>query len=177
MIVVACLLALAVSGCSTGSTESSARPATLVLDFQPNAVHAGIYLALERDFDEAEGLVLHVQVPSSSTDSVKALLSGRAQFAILDIHDLALARAKGRDVVGVMPIVQTPLAAVIAQPTVARPRDLEGKRVGVSGLPSDDAVLRSIVQGDGGDPDRVHETTIGFDAVAALLSRRVAAAT
>jgi putative hydroxymethylpyrimidine transport system substrate-binding protein len=176
-IVAACLLALAVAGCSRGSAEQSARPATLVLDFQPNAVHAGIYLALSRDFDGADGVALHVQVPSSSTDSVKALLGGRAQFAILDIHDLALAREKGRDVVGVMALEQTPLAAVIAQPGVARPRDLQGRRVGVTGLPSDDAVLRSIVRGDGGKPARVRETTIGFQAVSALLARRVDAAT
>ena len=145
--------------------------ARLVLDFQPNAVHAGIYLALERDFDGAEGVDLSVAAPSSSTDSVKLLLGGRAQFAILDIHDLALAREKGRDIVGVMAVVQRPLAAVIAQPQIARPRDLEGKRVGVTGLPSDDAVLSSIVRGDGGDPAKVHKVTIGFQAVTALLAR------
>ena len=145
-----------------------------MLDFQPNAVHAGIYLALERDFDGAEGVDLSVAAPSSSTDSVKLLLAGRAQFAILDIHDLALAREKGRDIVGVMALVQRPLAAVIAQPQIARPRDLEGKRAGVTGLPSDDAVLSSIVRGDGGDPAKVHKVTIGFQAVtrAALAPRR-----
>ena len=38
-------------------------------------------------------------------------------------------------------------------------------------------MLRSVVQGAGGDPDRVKETTIGFEAVKALLAKRVAAAT
>jgi ABC-type nitrate/sulfonate/bicarbonate transport system substrate-binding protein len=38
-------------------------------------------------------------------------------------------------------------------------------------------VLRSIIQGDGGDPDKVKTTTIGFQAVKALLAGRVAAAT
>ena len=135
-----------------GSEDRPDRPATLVLDFQPNAVHTGIFLALQRDFDDAEGVGLRVQVPSSSTDAVKLLLAGRAQFAILDIHDLALARERGRDVVGVMALVQRPLAAVLAQPGVRRPRELEGRRAGVTGLPSDDAVLASVVRGDGGDP-------------------------
>jgi ABC-type nitrate/sulfonate/bicarbonate transport system substrate-binding protein len=76
-----------------------------------------------------------------------------------------------------MAFVQVPLAAVMAQPGIARPRDLEGKKVGVTGLPSDDAVLSSIVQGDGGDPAKVHKVTIGFQAVAALLARRVDGAT
>jgi putative hydroxymethylpyrimidine transport system substrate-binding protein len=169
--------ALALAGCSRGSEDRPDQSATLVLDFQPNAVHAGIYLALERDFDDAEGVTLRVAPPSSSTDSVKLLLAGRAQFAILDIHDLALAREKGRDIVGVMAVVQRPLAAVVAQPEIHRPRDLEGKRAGVTGLPSDDAVLSSIVSGDGGDASKVRKVSIGFQAVAALLAHRVDAAT
>jgi putative hydroxymethylpyrimidine transport system substrate-binding protein len=171
------LLAAVAIGCGQGSEDRPNRGATLVLDFQPNAVHVGIYLTLARDFDGAEGVGLRVQVPSSSTDAVKLLLAGRAQFAILDLHDLALARQRGQDVVGVMALVQRPLAAVLAQPGVRRPRQLEGRRAGVTGLPSDDAVLDSIVRGDGGDPRRVRRVTIGFNAVAALLGRRVDAAT
>ena len=76
-----------------------------------------------------------------------------------------------------MALVQTPLAAVLAQPEIERPRDLEGRRAGVTGLPSDVAVLRSVVAGDGGDPDQVRTTTIGFEAVKALLAGRVAGAT
>jgi ABC-type nitrate/sulfonate/bicarbonate transport system substrate-binding protein len=76
-----------------------------------------------------------------------------------------------------MSIAQLPLAAVLAQPSIRRPRDLEGQRVGVTGLPSDDAVLDSIVRGDGGDPTRVQRTTIGFNAVAAMLAGKVAGAT
>ncbi|WP_187369438.1 ABC transporter substrate-binding protein [Baekduia soli] len=172
-------LLLAMAGCGATS-HSDSRPdqdARLLLDFAPNAVHAGIYLALQRGYDEAEGVHLRVQTPAASTDGIKALLGGQADVAIVDIHDLAIARARGRDVVGVMAIVQTPLAAVLAQPGVRRPRDLEGRRVGVTGLPSDDAVLRSIVAGDGGDPARVRTVTIGFDAVRALLTGRVAGAT
>jgi putative hydroxymethylpyrimidine transport system substrate-binding protein len=177
LLLLALVAVVALAGCSRTSEDRPNQTARLVLDFQPNAVHAGIYLALERDYFDAEGVTLSVAAPSSSTDSVKLLLAGRAQFAILDIHDLALAREKGRDIVGVMALVQRPLAAVLAQPQIARPRDLEGKRVGVTGVPSDDAVLSSIVRGDGGDPSKVHKVTIGFQAVAALLARRVDAAT
>jgi putative hydroxymethylpyrimidine transport system substrate-binding protein len=175
------VLAALVSACGgSGDASTSAgtpRDATLVLDFTPNAAHAGIYTALAHGLDRQEGVRLHVQVPGASTDSVKLLLSGRTDFAIFDIHDLALARQQGRDLVGVMAIVQRPLAAVLAQPSVASPRALAGRKVGVSGLPSDDAVLRSIVTGAHGDYARVHRVTIGFDAVPALLGGRVAGAT
>jgi putative hydroxymethylpyrimidine transport system substrate-binding protein len=173
------LLALLVlAGCGgDGENERPEQPATLLLDFTPNAVHSGIYVASERGFDEAEGVQLTIRKPGASTDALKLLQGGGADLAILDIHDLGLAREKDRDLVGVMALVQAPLAAVLAQPGIRTPKDLEGKRAGVSGLPSDAAVLRSVVQGAGGDPDRVRQTTIGFEAVKALLARRVAAAT
>jgi putative hydroxymethylpyrimidine transport system substrate-binding protein len=167
---------LAGCGSSTSHTRSP-RNATLVLDFTPNAIHAGIYTALARGFDTAQGLRLHVVAPSASTDSIKLLESGRANFAILDIHDLAIARERGEDIVGIMAIVQRPLAAVIAAPQIHNPRALEGQTVGVTGVPSDTAVLHSIVAGAGGNPAKVKTITIGFNAVPDLLSGRVAAAT
>ncbi len=174
----ALILAVALAGC--GSVTGQDRPggeATLLLDFQPNAVHAGLYLATERGYDEAEGVELEIQAPGASTDALKLLQAGRADMAILDIHDLGLAREQGRDIVGVMAFVQRPLAAVLAQPGIRSPKALEGERVGVSGLPSDEAVLRSVVAGDGGDPDEVRVTTIGFQAVKAMLAGRVQGAT
>jgi putative hydroxymethylpyrimidine transport system substrate-binding protein len=175
-----CVLALAGCGSGGGDADRPNQEASLLLDFTPNAVHAGIYLATEREYDEAEGVELDVRGPGASTDALRLLQAGRVDMAILDIHDLALARESGSrppDVVGVMAVVQRPLAAVLAQPSIARPRDLDGKRAGVTGLPSDVAVLRSVVEGDGGDPDSVKTTTIGFQAVKALLARRVDAAT
>ncbi len=174
------LLATALPLSACGGDDSQARPnadATLMLDFTPNAAHAGIYSALAHGFDDAEGVHLTVRVPGSSTDAVKLLLSGRTQFSVMDVHDLALAGARGRDLVAVMAIVQRPLAAVLAAPNVRSPRALEGRKVGVTGLPSDDAVLKSIVEGAGGDFAKVQRVTIGFNAVPALLGGRVAGAT
>jgi putative hydroxymethylpyrimidine transport system substrate-binding protein len=169
------LLAVAalVAGCGGDSSEDRV---TLALDFQPNPAHAGIYATLRDDLDADHGLDLEVRVPSSSTDSLKLLAAGRAEVSVVDIHDLGLAREQGQDLVAVGALVQRPLAAVIARPEVRRPRDLEGRRVGVTGLPSDDAVLRAVVEDDGGDFDRVRRVTIGFSAVPSLIAGRVDAA-
>jgi putative hydroxymethylpyrimidine transport system substrate-binding protein len=178
LIAVATALVVAVlGGCGSSSGAPSPRSASLVLDFQPNAVHAGIYAALQRGYDVSSGTRLHVVVPSASTDAIKLLETGRANFAILDIHDLAIARERGADIVGIMAIVQRPLAAVIAAPKVRGPRSLEGQTVGVTGVPSDTAVLHSIVAGAGGAPAKVRSVTIGFNAAADLLAGRVAGAT
>ncbi|MBA2348004.1 MAG: ABC transporter substrate-binding protein, partial [Solirubrobacterales bacterium] len=173
----AMLSAVALGACGATGGGSLDTEARLMLDFQPNAVHSGIYLATARGFDTALGVDLNVEVPGDGTDAIGLLLSNRIQFAVLDIHDLALAREKGRDLVAVMALVQRPLAAVLADESVRSPRALTGARVGVTGLPSDDAVLDSIVSGAGGDPSKVRRTTIGFSAVASLLSGKVDAAT
>jgi putative hydroxymethylpyrimidine transport system substrate-binding protein len=152
------------AGCGGDDGGGAARRGTLALDFQPNPVHAGVYAAKN----------IRIRVPSSSTDSLKLLAAGRADISVVDIHDLGLARERGSDIVGVGALVQRPLAAVIARAAdVRRPRDLEGRRVGVTGLPSDDAVLRAVVEHDGGRYERVKRVTIGFSAVPSLVAGRV----
>jgi len=177
-----CALAVALTGCGSGTSTVRAserlREATLMLDFTPNAVHTGIYAALAGHYDRDAGVDLHVIAPTASTDSIKLLETGRVKFAILDIHDLAIAdQTTHPDLVGIMAIVERPLAAVIAAPDVASPRELQGKTVGVTGDPSDTAVLDSEVSGSGGDPAKVKTVTIGFNAVGDLLAGKVAGAT
>ncbi|HEX2095932.1 MAG TPA: ABC transporter substrate-binding protein [Solirubrobacterales bacterium] len=167
------LIPLATACGDDKAKDGDPRRVTLALDFQPNAVHAGIYTALARDLDGDHGIDLDVRVPTSSTDSLKLLAAGRADASIVDIHDLGLAAERGADLVGIAALVQRPLAAVIAQPHIRRPRDLENRRVGVTGLPSDDAVLRATVEADGGNYDAVRKITIGFSAVPSLASRKV----
>jgi len=169
------LASLAASGC--GDESGGTKQVTLALDFTPNAAHAGIYEAAASGRDKDHDVKLVVRQPSASTDSLKLLASGRADIAVVDIHDLGLARQQGEDLVGVGALVQEPLAAVIAQQRIKRPRELEGKRVGVTGLPSDNAVLRAVVEGDGGDYSKVRRITIGFNAVPSLAAGKVDAVT
>src|SRR3954468_5396555 len=146
---------------------------TVALDFTPNAVHAPIYAAARKGYDRDEGVKIRIRPPGSAPDSLKLLAAGKVDVAVLDIHDLGLARERGRDFVGVGALVQRPLAAIIARAGIRRPRDLEGKRVGVSGLPSDPAVLRAVMSDDGGDYRKVRQVTIGFAAVPNLIDKKV----
>jgi putative hydroxymethylpyrimidine transport system substrate-binding protein len=176
----AALLLAGIAGCGGDGAEPGApQGVTLVLDFVPNAVHSGIYAAEHQGLYGDEGIDLTIRQPGESTDAPKLLAAGRADFAILDIHDLGIARERGLDLVGTMPIVQRPLAAVIARgsSSVRRPRDLADHTVGVTGLPSDEAVVDSEVTADGGDPAKVDRVTIGFNAVSSLAAGKVDAAT
>lgn len=176
----AALLLAGSAGCGGDGAEPGApKGASLLLDFVPNAVHSGIYAAERRGWYRDAGVELTIRQPGEASDAPKLLAAGRVDFAILDIHDLGIARDRGVDLVGVMPIVRRPLAALIARrdSDVRRPRDLEGRTVGVTGLPSDEAVVDSEVSADGGRPERVGRVTIGFSAVASLAAGRVDAVT
>jgi putative hydroxymethylpyrimidine transport system substrate-binding protein len=170
------LLALALAGCGDDGGPGAQRDAervTLSLDFTPNAVHAPIYAAARDGRDTREGVELQIRKPGPGPDALKLVTAGKVDLGVLDIHDLAIAREQGADLVAIGALVGKPLAALIGQPGLERPRDLEGKTVGVSGLPSDPAFLRAILEHDGADYDSVKQVTIGFSAVARLLSRRV----
>src|SRR5919107_156487 len=93
----------ALCGCAApAEPDRPEQPAAVVLDARPGAIHAGLFLAVARDFDGAEGVELRLRVPATRGDGVRQLAGGRARFAVLDIEDLALARRRGRDLVGVM---------------------------------------------------------------------------
>jgi putative hydroxymethylpyrimidine transport system substrate-binding protein len=167
------LAAVAFAACG-GGAQTERRPTVVVsLDFIPNAVHAPIYTAVRTGRDRAEGVRLEIRKPAGGPDALKLVTSGRVDLGVLDIHDLAIAREQGADLVAVGALVGRPLAALIARPGINRPRDLEGRTVGVSGLPSDPAFLRAILDHDGADYKRVRQVTIGFSAVSRLLTRRV----
>src|SRR5437764_1784276 len=142
---------LAGCGGSPSHTSSQTR-IRLALFFTPNAAPAPIYTAILTGADRRQGVRIQIVEPGGGApDSLKLVAAGRADVGVLDIHDLGLAALRGADVAGIGALVQRPLAAVIARGGIARPRDLAGKRVGVTGLPSDIAVLRAVVDGDHGD--------------------------
>jgi putative hydroxymethylpyrimidine transport system substrate-binding protein len=176
----AALLVLALGGCGGDGAEPGApKGATLVLDFQPNAVHSGIYAAQANGYFKDAGLDLHIQEPSSTADSAKLLEAGRADLAVMDINDFGIARERGLNLDAIAAIVQRPLASVIARDPneIRTPADLAGKTIGVTGVPSDDAVLDTVLRSGGVDPSDVHRVTIGFNAVADLAAGKVDAAT
>ena len=173
----AALTALALAGC--GSHSKPLASATLVLDFVPNAVHAGIYRALAAGYYKDAGINLRVVPPGSTSTSLQLVEAGKAQFGLADGIDVAEQVAMGRDARAIMAIVQRPLGAPIALASehLHSAADLVGKTVGITGVASDRAALDTVVAHAGGDPGKVKLETIGFDGVAYLEAGKIAAFT
>ena len=171
----ACLLLGLLGGCGGESATTATREATLVLDFVPGPVHAGIYEALAKGYYEDEGIDLRVIEPTSTADTLKLIDAGKAEFGIADGLDVAGQIDAGRGAEAIMAIAQRPLGGVITltESGFDSPKDLEGRRIGVTGVPSDDAILDAVVAADGGDPAAVERVTIGFNGVQGLEAGKV----
>jgi NitT/TauT family transport system substrate-binding protein/putative hydroxymethylpyrimidine transport system substrate-binding protein len=153
--------------------------ATLILDFTPNAVHAGIYRALAAGYYKREHIDLRVVEPTSTQETLKLIDAGRAQFGLADGSDVASLIDRGGDAQAVMALVQRPLGGLIALASehLRSPADLAGRSVGVTGVPSDIAVLDTELRHAGVDPRRVKVVTVGFNGAQALVAGRIAAFT
>jgi putative hydroxymethylpyrimidine transport system substrate-binding protein len=174
----ACLALVALGGCG-GSSQGRLTRATLILDFTPNAVHAGIYRALAAGYYREQGIDLRVVTPAATTDTLKLIDAGAAQFGLADGSDVAALIAHGGDAQAVMAITQRPLGGLIGLATerLRSPADLQGRTIGITGVPSDTAVLDTEVRDAGGNPAKVHVVSVGFNGPQALLAGRIAAFT
>src|SRR6185437_14209498 len=117
-------LLFALSGCGSATTAKSSRSpvgagrdrraVTLILDFTPNAVHAGLYRALAAGYYRKAGIELKVVQPTSTQETLKLIDAGRAQFGLADGSDVAALIEQGGDAQAVMALVDRPLGGLIA---------------------------------------------------------------
>lgn len=186
VIVASFALAVGVAACGGdddgdgGSTgDGGTTDATLVLDFIPGAVHAGIYEAQQAGYYEDNGINLEIIEPTSTADTLKLIDAGKADFGIADGIDLASQIEEGREAKGIMALLQRPPGGLItlAEENIETPADLAGKTVGVTGVPSDNAILDTVMADAGSSSDEAKVVTIGFNGVQALESGKVQAFT
>jgi putative hydroxymethylpyrimidine transport system substrate-binding protein len=170
--------ALALGAC--GEKEEQLEPAgskrvELMLDYFPNADHAGIYAAQAGgDFEQA-GLDVEIRQPPDPAAPIKQVAAGRVDLAISYEPEVLRARDQGLDVVSIGAIVQKPLTSIISLPEakIRTPADLKGKTVGTAGIDYQSAYLRTILLEAGVQPDSVTERNVGFSFTPALLTERV----
>ena len=101
------------NGASSGKREDL----RLVLDYFPNADHAGIYAAQASGEYDRAGLNVDIKAPPDPAAPLKLLQAGRADLVISYEPELLLARDKGADdLVAVGALAQKPLTSLMALP-------------------------------------------------------------
>jgi ABC-type nitrate/sulfonate/bicarbonate transport system substrate-binding protein len=180
-------VALLATGCGGGSSDLAAvktttsgklesmTKATLVLDFVPNAVHAGIYRALAAGYYRDANIDLKVIQPTSTSDTLRLIDAGKADFGIADAIDVATQIDKNRPAKAFLALVQRPLGGLITLKKfgIDNPAQFKDKTIGVTGVPSDEAILQTVLAHGGLTTKDVKTVTIGFNGVQNLESGKV----
>jgi putative hydroxymethylpyrimidine transport system substrate-binding protein len=173
-------LTLLVAGCGEKSDSSSAGSGTtdhltVMLDWLPNADHAGLYAAQASGEYQRAGLDVKFVTPSDAATPLKLLQAGRVDLAISYEPDVLLARDQGADVVAVGALVQKPLTSLMSlgDHAITDPKQLAGKTVGTAGIPYQSAYLRTILDRAGVDPGAVKEVNVGFKLLGSMVSKKV----
>ena len=178
VIAVAGLVAAVAVACGSGATGDSpgatATPdgttngtgdltqVTLMLNWTPNAQHAGIYLAQANGWYREAGLDLQIVEPAAAgADSVVG--AGSAEFGISQAETILPARAAGVPVVSIAAILPHNDSSfmALASSGITRPRDFEGKLYGGWGGVLETELLNTLVACDGGDPSLVEMVEVG----------------
>jgi putative hydroxymethylpyrimidine transport system substrate-binding protein len=173
------LLALVAAACGEKQERVTGpgrpEPFQLLLDYFPNADHAGIYAAQAGNHFRDVGLDVTIRQPADPAAPIKQVAAGRVDLAVSYQPEVLRARDRGLRVVSVAALVQEPLTSIISLPAanVRRPADLAGKTVGTSGIDYQTAYLRTILERAGVAPRQVRERNVGFGLVPALLTGRV----
>ncbi len=132
---------------------------TLVLDWTPNTNHTGFYVAVNEGYYEEEGLKVNiVQPPEDGATTMVA--SGQAQFGI-DFQDYlppVFTSKENIPVTAVAALIQHNTSGIISlkEDNIISPKDLEGKNYATWDLPIEKAMMKNIVEADGGDFSKVN---------------------
>ena len=148
---------------------------SLALDWFPNSNHAGFYAAQERGYYRDEGLDVNVYVPANPEDVLKTVGAGRDDFGVSYQAEVLLARGEGVPVKSVAAMVQHPLNSimVLTESGITRPSELKGKKVGVTGIPFEEALFQAMLEHDGLSIDDVTVVNVGYDLGPSLIGRKV----
>jgi putative hydroxymethylpyrimidine transport system substrate-binding protein len=172
-------VALGLTACGERAESTAEKPPetklSLLLDYLPNADHAGIFEAQDGGRFTKAGLDVDVRTPDDPATVLKLVAAGKVDVGISYAPEVLLARAQGQDVTAIASLVQRPLTSLISLPKagIERPADLEGKTVGTAGIPYQKAYLDTIATKAGISPSSVKQVDVGFNLNQALVSGKV----
>jgi putative hydroxymethylpyrimidine transport system substrate-binding protein len=173
-------LGLLAAGCgatASGGSAGQGRPArvNLSLDWTPNPDHVGLYYAQQHGFFQRARLQVTMRAPSDPSAPIKLVGLNQVDLAISYQPDLFLASPKDLPVEAVAALVPVPLNSLIALggSGITSPAALRGRKVGITGIPTDDATLATLLRTGGLARRDVRTVSVGFNLVTSLLSRKV----
>lgn len=161
-------------GCSGGQIGKNAdsseheqgipQKITVVLEWVPNTNHTGMYVAIENGYYEEEGLEVEIIQPSAG-GSADLIAAGQGDFGLSHQEQMVYAKTAREPlpIKSIAAIIQhnTSGMASPASKNIKSPKDFEGKKYGGWGSPIEEAILKGLMEKEGGDYSKLEIIDIG----------------
>lgn len=145
-------------------TPEKPQKITVVLDWVPNTNHTGIYVAIKNGYYADEGLEVEVIQPTEG-GSADLIAAGKGEFGISYQEQVTYARTAK------IPLPIVAVAAIIRHNTsgfaspveksIKSPKDFEGKKYGGWGSPTEEAILKALMEKYDADFSKLEIVNIG----------------
>ncbi|MDD7384385.1 MAG: ABC transporter substrate-binding protein [Actinomycetaceae bacterium] len=123
-----------------------------MLSWIPDTNHIGIYVARNKGYYAAAGLNVTVTAVAQA-GAEQAVNSSLADFALSTLTNVGIDDAKGARIAMVMQVQQKPSAiwcALASETAITSPKDFDSKTFATFGTSESDAVVKRMIQFDGG---------------------------
>lgn len=173
---IAILVGVAACGQSNDSTKTAAdgnglTKVTFMLSWAPDTNHIGVYVAKNKDYFKQAGLDVDI-VAVAQAGAEQAVNNGMADFALSNLTNVGIYTLKGAKIKQIMQVQQKPSAiwcSLASNKDIKSPKDFDGKTFATFGSNESDAVIRRMIQTDGGK-GTFDKVTVGTSTFQTLSS-------
>ena len=140
------------------SNSSNLKQITVCLDWTPNTNHTGLYTAIDKGYFKKQGLKVKVVQPSDD-GAAQIVGSGKAQFGV-DAQDTMASGLVGKNrvpITAVAAILQHNTSGIISRKEdgITSPKGMMNHKYATWDLPIEKAMLKTLVEQEGGDFSKV----------------------
>lgn len=151
----AAAVALSLVGCAqTSNSDKELTKVTLMLDYTPNTNHTGFYVAKNKGYYKEAGLDVDIIEPGDNA-TTSMVASGKADFGISYQEDVtyALTSEDPLPIKTIATIIQHNTSGFVSlkSANINSVKDFEGKTYAGWGAPSEEAVIKAVMNEAGAD--------------------------
>ena len=158
---------------STASGSSDLTKVTFMLSWAPDTNHIGVYVAKNKGYFKEAGLDVDI-VAVAQAGAEQAVNNGVADFALSNLTNVSTYAVKGATIKQVLQVQQKPSAiwcSLASNTEIKSPKDFDGKTFATFGSNESDAVIRRMIQSDGGKGE-FDKVTVGTSTFQTLSSNK-----
>ncbi len=155
-----------------GRAWAESEKITFRLDWIPFGRHAPYYVAAAKGYYSGAGLEVTVEQGTGTVQGLRALAAGQAQFNFNDIGSMIVVRGRENlPIKAVACIYQKPPHTIffIKGKGIAKPKDLEGKKIAYSPGDSPKAIFPAFAKANGIDESKVNWLSVDPNSKNAVL--------